>query len=144
MKVRDRFVSWATLLCFIAGAALGLVRPDWAQKTVFIGKLYISVLKYLALPALILSVFHAALRGGKNAAGILIRALGVFVLLFTVTFLLCSVPYALFAPGKGFSLLSETPWQGKKRPFPFWSICRTPFRPVGRPASIRSIFPLSS
>ena len=139
MKVRDRFVSWATLLCFIAGAALGLVRPDWAQKTAFIGKLYISVLKYLALPALILSVFRAALRGGKNAAGILIRALGVFVLLFAVTFLLCSVLYALFAPGKGFSLLSETPWQGEKASVSCLEYLQNAFSP-GRSTGVNSLY----
>ncbi len=54
MKVRDRIVSWATLLCFVAGAALGLIRPDWAQRIAFIGTAYVTALKYLALPALIL------------------------------------------------------------------------------------------
>ena len=60
MKVRDRIVSWATLLCFVAGAALGLIQPDWAQRIAFIGTAYVTALKYLALPALILSVFSAA------------------------------------------------------------------------------------
>ena len=65
MKVRDRIVSWATLLCFFAGAAFGLLWPDIAPKIEFIGTAYVTALKYLALPALIVSVFHAALGSGK-------------------------------------------------------------------------------
>ena len=83
MKVRDRIVSWATLLCFFAGAALGLLRPDWAQRIAFIGTAYVTALKYLALPALILSVFSAAGKGGKTAAGVLVRAVVLFVAMFS-------------------------------------------------------------
>ena len=53
MRVRDRIVSWATLLCFFAGAALGLLWPDLASKIEFVGNAYVIALKYLALPALI-------------------------------------------------------------------------------------------
>ena len=113
MRVRDRIVSWTTLLCFFAGAALGLVRPDWADKLSFVGTVFVASLKYLALPALILSVFHAALRGGRNAAGVLLQALVLFALMFSVSFLLCAVPYSIFAPGRGFALLGETLWQGE-------------------------------
>ena len=112
MKVKDRILSWATLLCFAAGAVLGLIQPEWAQKLSFIGNAYVTVLKYLALPVLILSVFHAAVRGGRNAAGILARALILFALLFSASFLLCAVPYSVFSPGKDFSLAQETLWQG--------------------------------
>ena len=111
MNVRDRIVSWATLLCFAAGAALGLVRPDWAQKIGFIGTAYVTVLKYLALPTLILAVFRAAMKGGRNAAGTLFRAVALFVLMFVASFLLCAVPYGLFAPGKSFSMTGETAWE---------------------------------
>ena len=90
MKVRDRIVSWATLLCFFAGAAFGLLWPDIAPKIEFIGTAYVTALKYLALPALIVSVFHAALGSGKSAAGILVKALATFVLMFTISFLICA------------------------------------------------------
>ena len=114
MKVRDRIVSWATLLCFVGGAALGLIRPAWGEKLAFIGPAYVSALKYLALPALILSVFHAALRGGRNAAWILLRALIVFVLMFSCSFLLCVIPYSIFSPGTGFALMADNAWAGER------------------------------
>ncbi|MBQ6146420.1 MAG: dicarboxylate/amino acid:cation symporter [Clostridia bacterium] len=114
MRTRDRIVSWATLICFVVGAAAGLLWPDLSQRISFVGSVYVTILKYLALPALILSVFHAALRGGRNAAGILIRALITFVVMFAASFLLCAMLYSVFAPGKGFALLGETVWQGEK------------------------------
>lgn len=129
MNVRDRIVSWATLLCFFAGAALGLVRPDWGEKIGFLGNAYVTALKYLALPALVLSVFRAALRGGRNAAGTLLRALGLFVLLFSATFLICTVPYTLFAPGHGFALLEETAWQGQGAAVSLGSVLKNAFTP---------------
>lgn len=136
MKVRDRIVSWATLLCFVAGAALGLIRPDWADKLSRIGSAYVTALKYLALPALILSVFHSALRSGRNAAGILVRTLALFVLMFSVSFLLCAVPYSLFAPGKGYAIMGDTAWQGEKAAVSLGSM----FTNVFSFSSINSLF----
>ncbi len=129
MKVRDRIVSWATLLCFVIGAALGLIRPDWAQKIAFIGTAYVTALKYLALPALILSVFSAAGKGGRNAAGVLVRALVLFVALFSVTFLLCAVPYSVLSPGRGFLQLGQTAWQGERASISLCGIFKNIFAP---------------
>ena len=129
MKVRDRIVSWATLLCFVIGAALGLIRSDWAQKIAFIGTAYVTALKYLALPALILSVFSAAGKGGRNAAGVLVRALVLFVALFSVTFLLCAVPYSVFSPGRGFLQLGQTAWQGERASISLSGIFKNIFAP---------------
>ncbi len=131
MKVRDRVISWATLLCFFAGAALGLLCPDLAKKIGFIGSAYVTALKYLALPVLILSVFCAAHRGGRTAAGTLAKALILFVGLFSISFLLCAIPYSLFAPGRGFALLGETTWQGERAVISFRSILRNIFSFTG-------------
>lgn len=139
MKVRDRIVSWATLLCFVAGAALGLLRPDWAGKLSFLGTAYVTVLKYLALPMLILSVFHAALLGGKNAAGTLIRALALFVLLFIVTFLLSALLYTLIAPGRRFSFVQEVAWEGNRVNVTLAGFLENTFSP-SKLTSINSLF----
>lgn len=127
MKVRDRVLSLATLLCFFVGAAAGLLWPDLAPKIEFIGTAYVTVLKYLALPALIVSVFHAALSSGKNAAGILAQALVTFILMFSASFLICIIPYTLFAPGRGFSLMGETAWAGEKATVSLGGILKNTF-----------------
>ena len=139
MKARDRIVSWATLLCFAAGAALGLIRPDWAERIAFTGNAYIAALKYLALPALILSVFHAALKGGRSAAGILIRTLALFVLMFTASFLLCAIPSALLAPGTGFSLIERTAWTGERATVSLGGILKNLFSP-GSVTGVNSLY----
>ena len=132
MKVRDRIVSWATLLCFVAGAALGLIRPDWAQRIAFIGTAYVTALKYLALPALILSVFSAAGKGGKTAAGVLVRTLILFVAMFSATFLLCAIPYTVLSPGKGFQFMGETCWTGERASVTLGSVLQNIFSPGGK------------
>ena len=88
---------------------------DWAQKIGFIGTAYVTVLKYLALPTLILAVFCAAMKGGRNAASTLFRAVTLFALMFVASFLLCAVPYGLFAPGKSFSMTGESGRSHSKR-----------------------------
>ena len=130
MKVRDRIVSLTTLLCFFLGAALGFVRPDWAEKLSFMGSAYVTALKYLALPVLILSVFRAAMGGGQRAAGILVRTLGLFVLMFTASFLLCAFLYGILTPGRGFSLLDEAAWQGERTAVSLGSILKNTFSPT--------------
>ena len=132
MKVRDRIVSWATLLCFVAGAALGLIRPDWAQRIAFVGTAYVTALKYLALPALILSVFSAAGKGGKTAAGVLVRAIVLFVAMFSATFLLCAIPYTVLSPGKGFRFMGETAWAGERASVTLGSVLQNIFSPGGK------------
>ena len=132
MKVRDRIVSWATLLCFVAGAALGLIRADWAQRIAFIGTAYVTALKYLALPALILSVFSAAGKGGKTAAGVLVRTLILFVAMFSATFLLCAIPYTVLSPGKGFQFMGETAWAGERASVTLGSVLQNIFSPGGK------------
>ena len=132
MKVRDRIVSWATLLCFVAGAALGLILPDWAQRIAFIGTAYVTALKYLALPALILSVFSAAGKGGKTAAGVLVRAIVLFVAMFSATFLLSAIPYTVLSPGKGFQFMGETAWAGERASVTLGSVLKNIFLPGGK------------
>ena len=114
MKKRGQILSWVTLACFIAGAAAGLVWPEVALSLGQVGSLYVSLLKYLALPVVILSVFNAVQNGGKSATGVLVRALLLFIGLFAVSFLICAVPYTVFAPGKGFSALGGASWTGEQ------------------------------
>ena len=75
MKDRGKLISYITLLCFLAGAGLGFLRPELSGFFSSLGGVYVSLLKYLALPAVVLSVFHAALQSGRGATGTLIRAL---------------------------------------------------------------------
>ena len=111
-KKHAQILSWITLACFVAGGAIGLVFPQLFNYIGFIGTVFINLLKLMALPIVLCTVFGAASRGTRNATGTLFRAVLLFVVLFTVSFLLCSALYTLLSPGKGFTLTSGEVWSG--------------------------------
>ena len=111
-KNRSRLLSRITLACFLLGAAAGLLLPRLFSHIGFIGTIYINLLKLMALPIVLCTVFGAASRGVKNATGTLLKTVLLFVILFTVSFLLSGALYAILAPGKGFVLTSGEAWNG--------------------------------
>ena len=111
-KKRTNLLSWITLACFVAGAVLGLFWPLLFSYIGFIGTVYVNLLKLMALPIVLCTVFGAASRGVKNATGTLLRTVLLFVILFTVSFLLSGALYAVLKPGEGFTLTSGEAWTG--------------------------------
>ena len=109
---RTRLLSWITLACFVAGAVTGLLLPRLFSYIGFIGTIYVNLLKLMALPIVLCTVFGAASRGIKNATGTLLKTVLLFVILFTVSFLLSGALYAILAPGEGFALTSGEAWTG--------------------------------
>ncbi len=111
-KNQSHLLSWITLACFAAGAAVGLLWPKLFSYIGFIGTIYINLLKLMALPILFCTVFNAAARGIKSASRTLLKTILLFVVLFTTSFLLSGAVYSLLTPGKGFVLTSGEPWSG--------------------------------
>ena len=112
MNKRARIESWITLGCFFLGAGLGLLWPDLFTHIGFLGDLYIDLLKLMALPIVLCTVFNAASRGAKSATRALLKALLLFAVLFAVSFCLSAVPYSILSPGTGFVLAGGEPWTG--------------------------------
>ncbi|MBR3271686.1 MAG: dicarboxylate/amino acid:cation symporter [Clostridia bacterium] len=111
-KKRTNLLPWITLACFVAGAVLGLLWPRLFSYIGFIGTVYVNLLKLMALPIVLCTVFGAASRGVKNATGTLLKTVLLFVILFTVSFLLSGALYAALKPGEGFTLTSGEAWTG--------------------------------
>ena len=105
-KKHTRILSWITLACFAAGSAVGLLFPQLFTYIGFIGTIYVNLLKLMALPIVLCTVFGAASRGMRSASGTLVKAILLFVILFTVSFLLSGALYSVLSPGKGFTLSS--------------------------------------
>lgn len=112
VKNRTHLLSWITLACFVLGAVTGLLWPRLFSHIGFIGTIYVNLLKLMALPIVLCTVFNAASRGVKNATGTLLKAVLLFIVLFTVSFLLSGALYAILAPGKDFTLTSGEAWTG--------------------------------
>ena len=112
MKKHTRILSWITLACFAAGGALGLVLPGLFGYIGFLGTIYVNLLKLMALPIVLCTVFGAASRGMKTASGTLLRTVLLFIVLFAVSFLLSGALYFALAPGKGFLPTGVEPWNG--------------------------------
>ena len=111
-KKHTHILSWVTLACFVAGAVTGLLLPRLFSYIGFIGTIYINLLKLMAMPIVLCTVFGAASRGIKNATGTLLKTVLLFVILFTVSFLLSGALYAVLTPGEGFTLTSGEAWTG--------------------------------
>ena len=111
-KRHTHILSWVTLACFVLGAVTGLLLPRLFSYIGFIGTIYVNLLKLMALPIVLCTVFGAASRGIKNATGTLLKTVLLFVILFTVSFLLSGALYTILAPGKGFTLTAGEAWTG--------------------------------
>ena len=112
MTKSARIQSWITLACFLAGAVLGIFVPGLFTHIAFIGTIYINLLKLMALPIVLCTVFNAASRGAESATRAMLRSILLFVLLFAVTFSLCAGLYSLLSPGVGFRLPGTAAWNG--------------------------------
>ncbi len=112
MTKSARIQSWITLACFFAGAALGLLVPGLFTHIEWIGTIYINLLKLMALPIVLCTVFNAASRGARSASRAMLKSILLFVLLFAVSFSLCAILFSILSPGVGFQLPGTTPWNG--------------------------------
>ncbi len=128
-KKHTRILSWITLACFAAGSAVGLLFPQLFTYIGFIGTIYVNLLKLMALPIVLCTVFGAASRGTRSASGTLLKAILLFVILFTVSFLLSGALYSVLSPGKGFTLSSGEVWSGSTADLSWESFLQTIFSP---------------
>jgi len=124
---RTRLLSLITLACFFAGGALGLIVPQVFSHIGFIGTVYINLLKLMALPIVLCTVFCAAARGARSASGTLGKSLLLFVSLFAVSFAVSGVLFSILSPGVGFSLSGGEPWTGTVADLSFEGFFRSVF-----------------
>ncbi len=109
---KARLQSWITLACFFAGALLGMFVPGIFPHIEFIGTIYVNLLKLMALPIVLCTVFNAASRGARSASRAMLKSILLFVLLFAVSFSLCAILFSILSPGVGFKLPGTEPWNG--------------------------------
>ena len=110
MAKHARLQAWITFSCFLLGAVLGLLIPGLFTYIEFLGTIYLNLLKLMALPIVLCTVFNAASRGAREASRAMLKSVLLFVVLFAVSFSLCAALFSIVSPGVGFSLPDTAPW----------------------------------
>jgi len=99
---------------FIAGILLGSILPKIALALSFLGTIYINLLKLLIVPVLFFSITSALCSSSsiKYMGNLTIKTVGLFVLMFCVSFLITYGFVSLINPGEGFLFISKA-WSGE-------------------------------
>ena len=104
MKKSKLILSIVTLSCLALGFLLGFVAPEFSKSIKFFGDWYIKELKIIIGPVIFASIFVNVLKRQKGSSLTLLKTIGLFVLMFVITFLLTSGVVAIAKPGDGFVL----------------------------------------
>lgn len=99
-----------TLTGFFTGAIAGLLIPSFFQATAVIGTIYINLLKLMIIPILFCSVVKALMNSPK-ASGIVGKSIGLFAIMFSVSYIITYLFAGLVKPGVGFVMNAEA-WSG--------------------------------
>lgn len=99
-----------TLTGFFTGAIAGLLIPSFFQATAVIGTIYINLLKLMIIPILFCSVVKALMNSPK-ASGIVGKSIGLFAIMFSVSYVITYLFAGLVKPGVGFVMNAEA-WSG--------------------------------
>ena len=104
MKKSKLILSIVTLVCLGLGFLLGFVAPEFSKSIKFFGDWYIQELKIIIGPVIFASIFVNVLKRKKGSSLTLLKTIGLFVVMFIVTFLLTAGVVAIAKPGAGFVL----------------------------------------
>ena len=113
MKNKDlsRWLSPLSLLAFVLGLVLGLWQPQLFPPIAFLGNIYVNMLKLIVIPLLMTEVACGVYESSHGAGNRLVKTVGLFVVMFVVSFLVTAVLVTLISPGTGLDLF-EGEWDG--------------------------------
>ena len=94
-------LSLLTLFALFAGFFFGKLFPEAAAATSFLGSVYITFLRYMITPVIFSSIAVSVCQSGDLKDHVTRRAVGLFAVMFTATFLLSSLLVFLLFPGEG-------------------------------------------
>lgn len=104
-------LSLFTLIGLISGIIFGLIWPQLAPNISSIGQLYITILKYMAVPVVFTSITVSVFNSIRLNNKLIPKTLLTFALMFIATFLLSSAIVTVINPADGF-VLESTEWNG--------------------------------
>lgn len=113
--------SILTLVGLILGVIIGINFKDLTSNIEFIGTWYIKILKIFITPVLFTSIAYTIYDTSKKKNGLISKTILVFIIMYTVSFLLTSVLVYFINPSNGF-VFEEVKWEGTTTTFNIKSI----------------------
>ncbi len=90
------------LIGLILGIVGGLYFPQFMNATSFLGTIYINLLQFMMIPIIMTSIIITMYKSKQFSGKLFARTIGIFVLMFIVTFLMTSAVVTIFKPGSEF------------------------------------------
>ena len=97
-------MSLFTFIGLALGIVFGLCFKDLTGYTEFIGQYYITALKFLIVPVIFTSISVSIFKSRNQKNGLIVKTVLLFIIMFTVSFLLSSLVVTIMNPSKGFSV----------------------------------------
>lgn len=108
--------SILTLIGLILGVIVGICFKDFALNIEAIGTWYIKILKLFITPVLFTSIAYTIYETSKKKTNLITKAVLLFIVMYTVSFLITSIIVSLFNPADGF-VFKEVAYEGSKASF---------------------------
>lgn len=115
-------LSIITIVCFILSIVAGLTIPNVCSSISFLGTIYVNLLKIMIVPVLFTSIATTLAEGTTNSSKITINSIFIFIVMFVVSFLICSGVWSLAKPGVGY-IFTATEWTGETVKTTFGEFC---------------------
>lgn len=115
---RSKIIGIASLAAFALAVLTGLFLPQLAAAVKCFGTIYVNLLKAMIVPVLFFSITASLASSRINVSGITLRTILLFILMFVVSFLVCSGLWTVLRPGEGVAF-QEIVWEGELTTFSF-------------------------
>ena len=83
---------------FVLGIILGFIVPSIFPSIAFLGTIYINLLKMMIVPILFFGI-SSALASSKRAGAITLKTILLFIIMFSVSYLICYGLFSVIQPG---------------------------------------------
>ena len=111
MKSISKKIGILSLIAFAAGIAAGLLIPEFCISIEVLGTVYVNLLKIMIVPVIFTEITSALARDTENISRITMTTIIVFITMFIVSFIICSLLWTAIRPGAGV-VFNEIAWEG--------------------------------
>ena len=122
LKVNDiilimkKRIGLLTFIALVLGCFCGIILKEKCAQIAFLGTWYISLLKMMITPVIFTSIAYTVYKTSKREDKLILKAIALFMVMFTVTFIISSVIIFLIDPARGF-VMEDVAWEGNTAEF---------------------------